>query len=97
MKEGAPPGMTPEMVLPDLRAALAKRLKQARQSFDSLLSDWMRYAEGVGQNVQAGPAHNRIEGIFESLATDGGLNLRLPNGALHTIRAGDVELVKRIG
>ena len=97
MKEGAPSGITPDLVLSDLRIALAKRLKQARQGFDSLLADWMRYAEGVGQNVQAGPAHNRIEGIFESLATDGGLNLRLPNGALHTIRAGDVELVKRIG
>ena len=96
IKEGAPTGITPEMVLTDLREALAKRLEQARQSFDSLLTDWMRYAEGVGQIVQAGPAHNRIEGIFESLATDGGLNLRLPDGALHTIRAGDVELVKRI-
>ena len=97
MKEGAQPGITPEMVLSDLRTALAERIQQARQSFDSLLTDWMRYAEGVGQNVQAGPTHNRIEGVFESLATDGGLNLRLPNGALHTIRAGDVELVKRIG
>ncbi|MEL6415852.1 MAG: biotin--[acetyl-CoA-carboxylase] ligase [Pseudomonadota bacterium] len=97
MKEGAPPGITPDMVLADLRAALAIRLNQARQGFDGLLTDWVRYAEGVGQTVQAGPSHNRIEGIFESLATDGGLNLRLPNGALHTIRAGDVELVKRIG
>lgn len=97
VKEGAPTGITPDMVLADLRSALADRLSQARQSFEGLLTDWMRYAEGVGQNVKAGPTHNRIEGIFESLATDGGLNLRLPNGALHTIRAGDVELVKRIG
>ncbi len=97
VKEGALTGVTPDMVLADLRSALADRLIQARQSFEGLLTDWMRCAEGVGQNVKAGPTHNRIEGIFESLATDGGLNLRLPNGALHTIRAGDVELVKRIG
>ena len=84
------------MVLEDLRAALSRRIEQARQDFEALLADWMRYAEGVGQVVQAGPLQNRIEGVFESLAPDGGLNLRLPDGALHTIRAGDVELVNRV-
>ena len=96
IKEGAPSGLTPEMVLEDLREALSQRIEQARQDFEILLADWMRYAEGVGQVVQAGPVQNRVEGVFESLAFDGGLNLRLPDGALHTIRAGDVELVKRV-
>ncbi|GAB5454954.1 MAG: biotin--[acetyl-CoA-carboxylase] ligase [Henriciella sp.] len=96
MKEGAPVGLTPDMVLEDLRETLAHRISQARQDFEALLADWMRFAEGVGQMVKAGPSQYRVEGIFESLATDGGLNLRLPDGALHTIRAGDVELVKRV-
>lgn len=95
-KEGAPVGLTPEMVLTDLRDAVSERVKQARQDFESLLNDWTRYAEGIGQTVQAGPVQNRIEGVFESLAPDGGLNLRLPDGALHTIRAGDVELVRQV-
>lgn len=95
-KEGAPAGLTPEMVLTDLRAAISHRIEQARQDFEALLNDWTRFAEGIGQTVQAGPVQNRIEGVFESLAPDGGLNLRLPDGALHTIRAGDVELVKRV-
>lgn len=95
-KEGAPAGLTPEMVLTDLRAAISHRIEQARQDFEALLSNWTKFAEGIGQTVQAGPIQNRIEGVFESLAPDGGLNLRLPDGALHTIRAGDVELVKRV-
>ena len=95
-KEGAPSELTAEMVLADLRETLSTRIDQARQDFEALLNDWVRYAEGLGQIVQAGPVQNRVEGVFESLADDGGLNLRLPDGALHTIRAGDVELVKRI-
>ncbi|MEO1305303.1 MAG: biotin--[acetyl-CoA-carboxylase] ligase [Pseudomonadota bacterium] len=95
-KEGAPVGLQSEHVLDSLKSALDQRIQQSRQGFDALLEDWMAAAEGIGQTVQAGPPQNRIEGTFESLAADGGLNLRLPDGSVRTIRAGDVDLVKQV-
>nr|WP_070959170.1 biotin--[acetyl-CoA-carboxylase] ligase [Hyphomonas sp. Mor2] len=96
MEQGAPSALFPELVLEDLRPALAQRVEQARNRFDQLLEDWLRNAEGLGQMVEAGPPDRRIQGIFEGLAEDGGLNLRLPDGTRQTIRAGDVELVRQV-
>ena len=96
VNEGAPVGLQPEHVLESLKHALERRLTQSRTEFDALLRDWTAAAEGQGQVMQAGPPDNRVEGIFEDLAADGGLNLRLPDGTVRTIRAGDVDLVKRV-
>lgn len=93
---GAAPGLQPEHVLSDLTQAFAKRVEQARTDFAGLLRDWTARAEGLGQTVVAGPINARVSGIFESLAEDGGLILRLPDGVRQTIRAGDVELVRRV-
>lgn len=95
-QEGASPGLSSDLLLEDLRHAVHRRIEQARREFSELLDDWLKSAEGLGQTVQAGPAQNRVEGIFEGLEEDGGLILRLPDGAQRTIRAGDVELVKRV-
>ncbi len=94
--QGASPALTPEHVLDDLKLALDKRVEQARHQFDQLLDDWLRHAEGLGQLMEAGPVDRRVTGIFEGLASDGGLNLRLPDGSRETIRAGDVDLVRRV-
>ena len=94
--EGAPAAMVAEHFLQDLRAGLGRRLEQMRRDFSGLLVDWLKHAEGHGQLVTAGPLDNRIEGVFEGLAEDGGMILRLPDGAQRIIRAGDVELVKRV-
>jgi BirA family biotin operon repressor/biotin-[acetyl-CoA-carboxylase] ligase len=94
--EGAPATLQPDLVLQALSEALSRRFDQARNNFESLLEDWLKYADGLGQTVQAGPVDDRVEGIFEGLAADGGLILRLPDGSSHTIRAGDVDLVKRV-
>lgn len=97
VQEGASPALAPEHVLDDLRAALSARINLARTDFSRLLKDWLSVAEGHGQIVQAGPPNDRVEGVFADLADDGGLILRLPNGTHRTIRAGDVDLVKRVG
>jgi len=93
---GAPSGLTAEHVLDALRACFATRLTQARTDFPQILRDWLAVAEGLGQTVSAGPPNARIEGVFEGLAEDGGLILRLPDGQTRTIRAGDVELVRQL-
>lgn len=96
VQEGASQALSPDLLLGDLRQATHARIEQARSDFSGLLDDWLQVAEGRGQLVQAGPVQDRIEGVFEGLAEDGGLILRLPDGAQRTIRAGDVELVKRV-
>lgn len=96
VQQGGAPGLAPEHVLDDLRTCLARRVEQARNDFEGLLQDWLRYAEGLGQSIEAGPRDRRVQGVFEGLAPDGGLNLRLPDGTRQTIRAGDVELVRQV-
>lgn len=96
VQQGGAPGLAPEHVLDDLRTCLARRVEQARNDFEGLLQDWLRYAEGLGQSIEAGPRDRRVQGVFEGLASDGGLNLRLPDGTRQTIRAGDVELVRQV-
>ncbi|MEL6860766.1 MAG: biotin--[acetyl-CoA-carboxylase] ligase [Pseudomonadota bacterium] len=93
---GANPGLEPEHVLEVLRGELDRRLKQARDDFERLLEDWLKHAEGFGQTVEAGPPTDRVSGVFEGLAPDGGLILRLPDGQRQTIRAGDVDLVRQV-
>jgi BirA family biotin operon repressor/biotin-[acetyl-CoA-carboxylase] ligase len=95
-QEGASPGLMPEHVLEDLKSSLDQRVAQARNDFERLLEDWLRHAEGLGQSIEAGPKDRRLRGVFEGLAADGGLNLRLPDGSRQTIRAGDVELVRQV-
>lgn len=96
LTEGANGALQPDHVLDALRPAFAARLAEARADFSGLLRSWMKFAEGLGQTVSAGPANARVKGIFEGLAEDGGLILRLPNGETRIIRAGDVELVRRV-
>lgn len=96
VEQGAPQALTPELVLDDLRQCLDRRVDQARNRFDQLLDDWQRHAEGLGQIIEAGPQDRRLRGVFEGLADDGGLNLRLPDGTRQTIRAGDVDLVRQV-
>ena len=96
INQGAPPALSPEHVLDDLRSDLDQRITQARAGFDDLLADWLRHAEGLGQTIEAGPRDRRVSGVFEGLAEDGGLHLRLPDGTRQTIRAGDVELVRQV-
>ena len=92
--DGVPPSVSD--VLDALRAAFATRLDQACEGFEQLREDWLSRAEGIGESVRVSADPEPLEGIFEGLDEDGGLILRLPSGVSQTIRAGDVELVRRI-
>ena len=78
-----------------LRRRFAERLAQARESFAPVRQDWLRRAEGLGAGVKVTPNGVPLEGIFEDMAPDGALILRLPDGSQQTIRAGDVQLLGR--
>ncbi|PXW75895.1 BirA family biotin operon repressor/biotin-[acetyl-CoA-carboxylase] ligase [Blastomonas natatoria] len=73
----------------------AARLAQWRSVASATLLDvWCAAAHkpGDAMAVQRGPG-DRIEGVFEGLAHDGALRLRLSDGRIETISAGDVDLV----
>ncbi|WP_290935964.1 biotin--[acetyl-CoA-carboxylase] ligase [Hyphomonas sp.] len=72
------------------------RLAQARDGFGPVRTDWLKRAEGLGGMVRVSPGGVAIEGIFEDMAPDGGLILRLPDGSRQTIRAGDVHLIGEV-
>ncbi|WP_446654065.1 biotin--[acetyl-CoA-carboxylase] ligase [Blastomonas sp.] len=73
----------------------AARLAQWRSVEPATLLDvWCAAAHKPGEAmaVQRGP-DDRIEGVFDGLAADGVLRLRLADGRIETISAGDVDLV----
>ncbi|WP_034791478.1 biotin--[acetyl-CoA-carboxylase] ligase [Hyphomonas beringensis] len=84
-----------EDALSVLRETFARRLEQARQSFEPLREDWLKVAEGLGETVRVTVSDSPVEGVFEDMAPDGALILRLPNGERQMIRAGDVSLIGR--
>ena len=72
------------------------RLEQARDAFEPVRRDWLARAEGLGQRVRVSLGGVPVEGVFEDMAPDGGLILRLPDGSQQTIRAGDVHLIGEV-
>jgi len=84
-----------QAVFASLTRHFIARAEQARQGFDTIRRDWLERAEGLGGIVRVAPNGTPIEGVFEDMAPDGGLVLRLPDGSQQTIRAGDVHLIGR--
>ncbi len=84
-----------DIVLAALRETFAARLAHAREGFEIIRRDWLKVAEGLGQTVRVSPGGTVMEGVFEDMGPDGALILRLPDGSQQTIRAGDVELIRK--
>jgi BirA family biotin operon repressor/biotin-[acetyl-CoA-carboxylase] ligase len=87
--------VTADMVLESMREAFARRLDQARTDFATTRADWLARAEGVGGPVRVLVGDTPVEGVFETLAEDGGLVITMADGGQRVIRAGDVELIRR--
>lgn len=89
--------VTADMVQQALREFLIGRIEQARTDFAATREDWLAHAEGLGETVLVKSVAEPVEGVFETLAEDCGLVLRLPDGERRTIRAGDVSLIGDAG
>lgn len=61
-----------------------------RLGFPAIADAWTRRAHGLGQSCTARLGTETLEGIAEGLDPDGALRLRLPDGMLRRITAGDV-------
>lgn len=74
-------------------AFAAHRLRWRTEGFTATRADWLAAAAGVGQAVVARLGNGEIPGIFESLAEDGALLLRLQDGGSRFIHAGEVFML----
>jgi BirA family transcriptional regulator, biotin operon repressor / biotin---[acetyl-CoA-carboxylase] ligase len=83
-------GHAPVDVMPHLDAALSHHLAiwDEGRNFESIRFEWERHAQAIGQVVSI----NGQQGIFEGLAEDGSLRMKLGDGCTRTVYAGDVRM-----
>ena len=62
----------------------------ATDGFAPIAAGWTARATGLGQRCEARLPNRTVSGIAEGLDSDGALRLRLDDGALERITAGDV-------
>ena len=85
------PAVTPTELLARLMPAFAQyRGLWEAQGFAPIRERWLVRAAGVGERVAARLGTETIEGRFEGLEADGALALRLDDGALRAVHAGEV-------
>jgi BirA family transcriptional regulator, biotin operon repressor / biotin---[acetyl-CoA-carboxylase] ligase len=66
------------------------RLWQVPDGFETIRREWLKRAQGVGKSITVRLSDETIDGTFEGLANDGALQLKLNDGTLRPISAGDV-------
>lgn len=79
-----------EQVFSALSDAMVLRLAQWRGGFASIRADWLVRASGLGEEILVRLPNRTLSGHFDSLDESGRLMLRLPDGRLEPIAAGDV-------
>ena len=86
---GPPP--TPLAALEVLAAAFERwRGAWATRGFAPISAGWSERATGLGQRCEARLPNRTLSGVAEGLDVDGALRLRLDDGGLERITAGDV-------
>jgi BirA family transcriptional regulator, biotin operon repressor / biotin---[acetyl-CoA-carboxylase] ligase len=85
---------SPDELFGVLSVKMLTRLAQwnAGVGFSTIRADWLARAAGLGEDVRVRLPDREIAGRFEALDEAGGLVLRLPDGAVTTVAAGDVFL-----
>ena len=87
--DGPPPG--PAEALEILAGSLERwRNLWETAGFSPIAEAWTQRAHGLGQRCSARLPGETIEGVAEGLDPDGALRLRLADGSLRRITAGDV-------
>ncbi len=87
--DGAPPA--PQAALSVLAASFETwRSAWAAQGFPAIAQGWARRAHGLGQACVARLPNETVEGVAEGMDPDGALRLRLADGQIRRITAGDV-------
>jgi BirA family transcriptional regulator, biotin operon repressor / biotin---[acetyl-CoA-carboxylase] ligase len=88
---GAP---DPALFLADLAEAFARWLGQWRSGLDPVRRRWLERAHSVGTALSVKlPGAEPVDGLFDGLDSDGALRLRLPDGRVQVVHAGDVFMI----
>src|SRR5215472_9818936 len=84
--------VAPETLFRALSVKMLGRIAQwnAGEAFSTIRADWLARACGVGEDVRVRLTERELAGRFEALDETGALVLRLPDGNVTTIAAGDV-------
>jgi BirA family biotin operon repressor/biotin-[acetyl-CoA-carboxylase] ligase len=86
---GAPP--TPADAIRVLAAAMESwRERWEQEGFEPIAAAWTRRAYGLGEACVAHLGNETLRGVAEGLDPDGALRLRLGDGSIRRITAGDV-------
>lgn len=85
-------GVFPEILFEDLREALADVVAvwDGGRGFAEVRAEWLASAGGIGGPIRVRLVNGEETGTFEAIDTDGRLLLRLTDGRLKAISAGDV-------
>jgi BirA family biotin operon repressor/biotin-[acetyl-CoA-carboxylase] ligase len=88
---------TPDSLFPPLSAAIVARLAQWDRGagFAAIRADWISRAAGIGRPVRVKTGDAELNGTFEALDANGRLVLRLADGTMQAIAAGDVFITTR--
>jgi len=88
---------SPESLFAPLTAAMATRLTQWNRGagFSAIRADWLARAAGIGKPVRVKSGDSEIAGRFEGIDETGRLVLRLDDGTMQAVTAGDVFLAAR--
>lgn len=78
----------------DLAAAVEQEVARWRTfGLEPLIRRWVAAAHPIGTPLRAGDiGGEQVEGVFAGLAPNGALQLRLADGTLHAIHAGEINL-----
>lgn len=84
--------ISPERVFRHLSKTMLARLNQwdRGRGFAPIRADWLTHATGIGQDIRVRLPAEEIAGRFQSLDETGRLLLRLPDGRVQPIAAGEV-------
>lgn len=96
LAEGVMRAPTLDEALPVLADAWAGWItRRGALGFEVIRDAWTRRAHGLNAPAVARLGHETVEGVAEGLADDGALRLRLADGSLRLISAGDVFFGER--
>jgi BirA family biotin operon repressor/biotin-[acetyl-CoA-carboxylase] ligase len=86
--------LRPEVFAPLLAGSFARLLGLWRQNPPAMLAQaWLTRAHPIGMQLTVHASPNEtVSGAFDGIEPDGALRLRLADGSLETVRAGDVTL-----
>ena len=88
---------SPESLFAPLSAAMMARLAQWDRGagFAAIRADWLARAAGIGKPIRVKSGDGELAGQFDTIDATGRLVLRLADGTMQTVAAGDVFLAAR--